>query len=383
MTTVSGKLVSQNRSGGRSRLWMWGLILLVTGVGTAGYLTRDRWVGRIDRKAAAEEPGSARVRRYVSALGRLEPAGTVIRLAPKSGNEGASVESLLVVEGEDVYAGKTVAVLDTRDRRAAAVAEAEARVALAEANLQKVQAGAKRGDIQSQEAAAALADQQSKVALRDLNRARKLVTSDAVSEELLEQRQWEYDRLRLEYQRLSNLVESTREIRAVDVAAAEQEIAVAKAAAERARAELQASEVRAPISGRVLKIHTRSGERVSDRGILEMGAVADMQAVAEVFEADIPLIRIGQKAEVVIDSSGENLLGTVIEIGHLVARKIVLTNDPVSDTDARVIEVRIQLSEGDRQRVERLSNSRVEVRIELDDPVGGPSKTTTSQEGAP
>ncbi len=114
-----------------------------------------------------------------------------------------------------------------------------------------------------------------------------------------------------------------------------------------------------------------------------MGAVDDMQAVAEVFEADIPLIRIGQKAEVVVDSSGENLLGKVVEIGHLVARKIVLTNDPVSDTDARVIEVRIQLTEGDRQRVERLSNSRVEVRIQLDDPVGGPSKTTTSQEGSP
>ncbi len=179
------------------------------GSGDGRYITRDRWIGKLDRKAAAEEPGGKKVRKYVSALGRLEPAGTVIRLAPKSGNEGASVEDLLVTEGEDIYAGKTVAVLDTRDRRAAALAEAEARVALAEANLQKVKAGAKQGDIQSQEAAASLADQQSKVALRDLNRARQLAKSDALSNELLEQRQWEYDRLRLEHQRLSSLVEAT------------------------------------------------------------------------------------------------------------------------------------------------------------------------------
>jgi HlyD family secretion protein len=47
-----------------------------------------------------------------------------------------------------------------------------------------------------------------------------------------------------------------------------------------------------------------------------------------------------------------------------VARKIVLTNDPVSDTDARVVEVRIDLEPESARRVERLSNARVEVFIE-------------------
>lgn len=50
---------------------------------------------------------------------------------------------------------------------------------------------------------------------------------------------------------------------------------------------------------------------------------------------------------------------------NLVARKVVLTNDPVSDTDARIVEVRIQLDPEHLEYVARLSNSRVEVGIRL------------------
>lgn len=364
-STPSANLRRPGLAKGRLRAWGWWLILLALVSGGVAYLTRGVWIEQLSGQATVRTGESNKAREYVSALGRLEPAGNVVRVAPKSGNEGASVEALLVKEGEDAYAGKTIAILDSRDRRAAALAEAESQVKLAEAKLERVKSGAKPADIRSQEAAAALVDQQSKVALRDLNRTKQLARSDVVSDELLEQRQWEYDRLLLEHERLVSLVESTKEVREVDIAVAEQEIAVAKAALERARTELNASEVRAPISGRILKIHTRSGERIGDRGLLEMGAVTEMQAVAEVFEADIPLIQIGQTAEIVLDSSGIELSGRVAEIGHLVARKIVLTNDPVSDTDARVIEVRIDLAEGDRQRVERLSNSRVEVRIQV------------------
>jgi hypothetical protein len=44
----------------------------------------------------------------------------------------------------------------------------------------------------------------------------------------------------------------------------------------------------------------------------------------------------------------------------------VLTNDPVSDTDARVVEVRIDLNSDQIESVTRLSNARVEITILLD-----------------
>jgi HlyD family secretion protein len=88
-----------------------------------------------------------------------------------------------------------------------------------------------------------------------------------------------------------------------------------------------------------------------------------MHAVAEVYEGDLLRVRVGERARVTLESSGEVLAGVVVEVGHVVARKAVLSNDPVSDTDARVVEVRIRLDQADSRRVERLSNARVGVLI--------------------
>ena len=47
-------------------------------------------------------------------------------------------------------------------------------------------------------------------------------------------------------------------------------------------------------------------------------------------------------------------------------RKVVFNNDPVADTDSRVIEVRIRLAPEDGSRVAGLSNARAEVVIDVD-----------------
>ena len=304
-------------------------------------------------------------RSKVHALGRLEPAGTVLQLAAESGNEGAVVAELFIREGDDVDAGAVLAVLDNHVRRKAALAEAQAKLESAEARLQQTKAGAKAGDIEAQQAAVHLADEQAKVAKRDLERAQELHQKKAMDDERLDLKKWEYERMLLEHRRTSGLLESIREIRATDVLVAEKEIATARATVARAAADLKSSELRATAAGRILKIHTHPGERIGDRGVIEMGDVQHMQAVAEVFEADIALLDIGMPAEVLVDGSGDRIQGTVREIGNLVARKIVLTNDPVSDTDARVVEVRIQLDAAQLHKVARLSNARIEVFIDL------------------
>jgi len=303
---------------------------------------------------------------HIYALGRLEPAGTILQLAPMSGNEGTIIEKMLVREGEDVAAGVTLAILDNHERRMAALDEAEARHNAAMARLDQVLAGAKSGDIEAQEAALKLAEEQIKVARRDLNRALELSEKKAISSETFDQRQWDVDRLELERRRAAAVLAGLKEIRDVDVKVARMDVDTAMTAVVRAKSDVEASELKAPMSGRVLRIHTHPGERISDKGILELGNVRQMQAVAEIFEADVALLRIGMEASVRIDASGKELSGRLVEIGNLVARKIVLTNDPVSDTDARVIEVRIDLSEEDVLQVERLANSRIEVRIALD-----------------
>jgi HlyD family secretion protein len=357
--------------------WLIASSLLLSG-GIAWWQWNQKQLAKQETPTAVAVPA----RTHVYALGRLEPAGTILELTPKSGNEGAIVDQLLVQEGEDVTAGAVVAVLDNQPRRVAALHEATANLEAAQARLQQVRAGAKRGDIDAQKAVVSLAETQAKVAARELARARDLLPKKAINDEQFEMKQWEYDRLILEQQRAAGLLKSLEEIRDVDVQVAEKEVLAAQAAVERAQAEADASEVRAPVAGRVLRIHSRPGEKWSDKGILELGNVGQMHAVAEVFEGDVHLLSVGQFAEVRFDTTGTALTGYVIEIGNLVARKIVLTNDPVSDTDARVVEVRIQLDEKYMDQVARFSNARVEVSIQVSE-LEEADDTTRHTSGSP
>ena len=103
---------------------------------------------------AAEPPTPANV--AVTALGRLEPQGEVIKLsAPMSIQGAARVDQLLVSEGDKVTKDQVVAILDNRDRLQAALDKAKQQVKVAQADLNKVKAGAQAGEITAQKAAIA------------------------------------------------------------------------------------------------------------------------------------------------------------------------------------------------------------------------------------
>ncbi|WLD15268.1 hypothetical protein [Planctellipticum variicoloris] len=353
-------------AGRRNLRVLWSVVLVVVLAGIAGATAVHRLQSdsKSGRESASPDPAAIPVN-HVHALGRLEPAGTVLSLSPPSGNEGARVERMLVAEGDDVPADFVVATLDNADRRRAALAEAEARLDAAKARLNQTRAGAKEGDIAAQRYAVDVVVEQIKVAQRELKRARELHAKNVLTIEDLDNKQWAVDRAELEHRRAQELLKSVSEVREIDVRVAEQDVATALAAVQRAQSELDASEVRTRSAGRILKIHTHQGERIGDQGLLEIGDVLHMEAVAEIFEADVFRVRPGQVALVKLDCANEELRGEVAEVGHLVARKAVLSNDPVSDTDARVVEVRIRLNPEDCERVARLSNARVEVQIEL------------------
>jgi HlyD family secretion protein len=363
----------------RSNKWRVVFVLVLILASVVGGLFYQHRQKQAAAAMAAAENLKPNERTQVHALGRLEPAGTILELSPKSGNEGAIIEQLLVSEGEDVVAGATLAVLDNQSRRLAALEEAKARLQGAEAQLRLIKAGAKIGDIEAQEAALKVAETQAALAARDLDRALALQKQQAISKELIDQRRSELDRLQQEEKRAGGMLASLREVREVDIDVAKADVLAAQSAVLRAEADADASIVKAPFDGRVLKVHTRPGEKISERGILELGNVRQMQAVAEVFEADVAILRVGMEAEIRIDSSDVVMQGRVIEIGNLVARKVVLTNDPVSDTDARVVEVRIDLDNESRASVTRLSNARVEVTIFLNSDEAQTLKSTEAK----
>lgn len=122
------------------------LVLVLGGIAGATAVHRMQADAAAGRASTAPDAATATVE-HVHALGRLEPAGTVLRLSPPSGNEGARVERLLVSEGDDVPAGCVVATLDNADRRKAALAEAEARLDAAKARLDQTRAVQRRGTL--------------------------------------------------------------------------------------------------------------------------------------------------------------------------------------------------------------------------------------------
>jgi HlyD family secretion protein len=302
---------------------------------------------------------------FVSAIGRLEPASRVVQLAAPMAMEPARIEQLQVEEGDWIEQGRVLALLDTHGRRQAAVEEAEARIAIAEARLAQVKAGAKPGEIAAQEAMVRRDEASLANAETEWQRTDALASSGAVTKSERDQRKtaWETAQRTLESSRAT--LAALKEVREVDVKYAEAELIAAQAALQKAKADADAAELRAPFAARVLKIHARPGEKVGEKGVLEIADTAHMQAVAEVYEGDIGYVKPGQSATVRIPAMDLTLSGEVERIGNLIGRKDVFDNDPVADTDARVVEVRIGLQPEDAQRVERLTNLRIEIRIDV------------------
>lgn len=88
--------------------------------------------------------------KYISALGRLEPEGEVVKVSTSGNN--AKVQELLVNEGDKIEKGQIIAILDTQKRLQANVEKAKQQIKVAQANLAQVKAGAKQGEINAQQA---------------------------------------------------------------------------------------------------------------------------------------------------------------------------------------------------------------------------------------
>jgi HlyD family secretion protein len=122
-------------------------------------------------------------------------------------------------------------------------------------------------------------------------------------------------------------------------------VAVLEAQRERAECERKLTEVRAPIDGQVIDVHTRAGEKVGANGILDLGATQAMFAIAEVYETDIGRVAVGQRAQVSSPVFASTIGGVVERIRPKIQKQDALGTDPAARKDARVVEVEIRLDQ--------------------------------------
>ncbi|MTJ16283.1 ABC exporter membrane fusion protein [Dolichospermum sp. UHCC 0299] len=158
---------------------------------------------------------------------------------------------------------------------------------------------------------------------------------------------------------------SIAEIRPVDVALARTEVESAIANLQRAKTELEAAYIRAPMAGQIIKIHARVGEKIDNPGVADFAQTNTMMAVAEVYQTDISKIKLGQKAIITSQGFTGELKGVVQQIGLQVKRQNVFSDQPGENLDSRIIEVKIRLNPEDSKKVSGLTNLQVQTAIKL------------------
>jgi HlyD family secretion protein len=142
----------------------------------------------------------------------------------------------------------------------------------------------------------------------------------------------------------------------------ETQVRISKSELREAKAAFERAHVRAPISGRVITVHARQGERIGVEGVVELGRTDHMFAIAEVYETDIGWVKVGQRATVTSPALSAPLTGTVDWVNLRVAKQDTLGTDPAARKDARVVEVEIRLD--DSEVAAPYTNLQVEVEIE-------------------
>lgn len=232
----------------------------------------------------AEEVQKRDLVSLVTASGRIRPHLRVEIQAEVSGR----IVDLRILEGQMVSAGDTLLIIDPSTFEAA---------------LQRAQAA-----LASAQAAAAQARANRNQAERTLGRTRRIreQNRELISDQELE------------------AAETNFEVQEALFQAAEHQVEQARANVREARDRLSKTVIRAPMTGRVVRLNVEQGETaivgtMNNPGtvLLTVADLSEMEAVLEVDETDMPQIELGDSANIEIDAfANEVFTGRVTEIAH-------------------------------------------------------------------
>jgi HlyD family secretion protein len=304
-------------------------------------------------------------RPMVVGLGRLLPEGEVVIVAPPFGAGDARVSSLKVTEGDRVEHGSVLAVLDSERTLLAATESSRAQLAAREATLAQVRASVQASRDEAQ-ATLARAETTYQNAVREFERVETLRQRGYAAEQSFDQRRAARDEAAREVERaratLSRYGSGDLDAQA-DVRVAERNVDTARADLARAQADLDKAYVRAPITGTVLTVHVRPGEKPGAQGLMNLGNIDRMTVEVEVYQAQIGRVSVGDTVEVTAEALPQRLKGSVTRIGLEVGRQTVVDANPAANTDARVVKVTAALEPHSSSLAQRFTNLQVTARI--------------------
>lgn len=347
-----------------------------------------------------DKTGSKKSDQFVTALGRIEPFGEVVKLALPGFLHDERIDRIYVRDGDPVKKGQLICSVDNARRLQAKLLIARNNLMRAKARLTQVKAGAKHGEIEAQrhriatiaaeraegiEAKKAMLTAltaQCNFAEREYSRFQRLFGDGAISASQLDDKRAAQAlargrvlECRADLRKIEQSLDAQsgaaeaelaviREVRPVDVDIAEEEVRIAEADLKSIETDLELSYIRSPINGRVLKVYIHPGEAPGSKGLVELGATDRMVSVAEVYQTDVAKVQQGQRAIISGDGFSGTVGGIVYSVGWKVCPQRVASDSPDSPNDRRVVEVKIMVDPGDCRKVSKLTDMEVDVRIE-------------------
>lgn len=341
-------------------------IVLIIFITVAGFFLYQKYRPlRVDQSQPSPGVNATPVEKTeVSALGKISPKGGIIKIAAPHEVGPSIIKKLYIKEGDRVEADSLIATLNSYDRLQATVQEAEQELHTAKVRLELAKTNLESPDIAAQRAIIKKLGIELEYVEKEFVRMENLRHDNLVPTSDFEQCAVNYQVKKQELRAAQNQLENMRTARKQDVQMREAEVAEAESTWQRTKEELALATVESPITGTVLEVFAHEGEVVNQTdGIADLGNTDQMYVSAEVYWTDIMLIKPGQKVVINVDQIDMTLSGEVEEVGRYVHQNTIISADPAVDADARVVEVKIRLS--DSLPVAGLTNLQVTCRIQL------------------
>ena len=258
----------------------------------------------------------------------------------------------VAAEGQAVTKGQIVAEIDNADLKAR-LAAAEAQIEMRKAELQRLLNGAREEERRAAKAELAKAVAAENLAKLVLQRKRPLAKTGVASSDALDRARADFDSAVANTKMLTeHLAMLDRPPRPEDVAIAQANLEAAKADADAIRADIEKTRLRSPVDGVVLRRYKSVGETVAvlpPTLIATVGDISHLRVRADVDEADVAKVAVGQKAWVTADAYGDHrFYGIVSKVGESLGPKRIRTDDPAEKLDTKVLRVMIDLKDGGR-----------------------------------
>ena len=261
------------------------------------------------------------------------PAGTVLVAGDPS--QGGVLLELRVAEGQTVKRDEVIGVLSNYSKADVSVRTTESELEKAKRQREAMVSGYRTAEIAMQEVVVRSAAEELKLKNLEVQRSGK--PPDMKQLELnISQQSLEREQAKLRVM---------KETLATDVAQIDTDISITVAKLDNSRTSREQALVRSPLDGVVVQIYTRQAERISGNGIAKIVDMSQLRVLADVDELHLGRVVTGGKVEVTFRGSTTVYKGKISRIAPTVKRMQRIEPDGGSSTDARVVQVEIELDD--------------------------------------